>query len=207
MSALATVKPYDQIFDAQKHYRALIQSTARPGTIGQLDDAAIEIPPQLNRATALIALALFSADVTYFLEHSDARVSAFIEGETSVRAAEVEQADFLILTDPHRTEALYRAKVGSLLFPDSGATAIVQVTAISPAPIEGALRLALKGPGIESEAEVYILGASIDFFSTLRERNAEFPMGVDVFFTCDSLSAGPCVLALPRTTQVQCEQI
>ena len=61
MSTALAARPYDQIFDAQKHYRALLQATARPGTIAQLNDAALDAPSQLNRATALIALALWLA--------------------------------------------------------------------------------------------------------------------------------------------------
>jgi alpha-D-ribose 1-methylphosphonate 5-triphosphate synthase subunit PhnH len=104
-------------------------------------------------------------------------------------------------------DALDHARTGTLTYPDLGATAIVQVEAISPAPLAGAARLRLTGPGIEDEAEVFVLGASDRLFDLLHERNAEFPMGVDVFFTCDSLSAGPCVLALPRTTQVAWERV
>jgi alpha-D-ribose 1-methylphosphonate 5-triphosphate synthase subunit PhnH len=65
----------------------------------------------------------------------------------------------------------------------------------------------LTGPGIESETVVYVVGASEAFFKVLRERNAEYPLGVDSFLTCDSLSAGPCVMALPRTARVHWEQV
>lgn len=207
MSTLAAVKHYDHIFDAQKHYRILLQATARPGTIGQLDDAALDIPSQYKRATALLALTLFSGDCTYFSDFASPDGCGFLNRETLARPADAAHADFLILANAHSVEALRQARLGSLQFPEFGATVIAQVEAISPAPIHGALRLKLTGPGIETTAEVYILGASPEYFSALRERNSEFPMGVDAFFTCDSLSAGPCVLALPRTTRVECEQI
>lgn len=207
MSALSAAKPYDPVFDGQKHYRALLQATARPGTIGQLFDIPLELPPQLSRATALVVLALFSSDVSYFIECGEETSADFIAAETGARRVEAEQADFLILPDAKRLEGLERARTGTLTYPDLGATGIVQVTAISPAPMPGALRLRLTGPGIEDEAEVFVLGADERIFPLLRERNAEFPMGVDVFFTCDSLSAGPCVLALPRTTQTAWERV
>ena len=84
---------------------------------------------------------------------------------------------------------------------------MAQVEAISPAPMPGCLRLRLTGPGIEVETVVFVLGASEAFFETRRQRNVEFPMGLDIFLTCDSLSAGPCVLSLPRTTRVEWERI
>jgi alpha-D-ribose 1-methylphosphonate 5-triphosphate synthase subunit PhnH len=203
MSALAPIRSYDQVFDAQKHYRTLLQSTARPGTIGQLDDVLLEVPPQLNRATVLIALALFSADSSFYVSQGEDAVVEFLRRETLAKPASAEQADFLLLPDTRQLEEIHRARVGSLAYPDQGATVVVQVTALSPAPMPGCLRLALTGPGIETENAVYVLGASEALFEALREQNAEFPMGIDVFLTCDSLSAGPCVLALPRTTRVQ----
>jgi alpha-D-ribose 1-methylphosphonate 5-triphosphate synthase subunit PhnH len=207
MSALVEVKPYDQIFDGQKHYRTLLQCTARPGTIGQLDDVVLEVPSPLNRATALLALALFSGDISYFLGRDDAQVANFIERETFAKPASADQADFLVLVDSDRLENLQQAKQGSLSFPDLGATVVLQVAALSPAPLTNSLRLTLSGPGIESETVVYALGAAEKFFETLRKRNAEFPLGVDSFLTCDSLSAGPCVMALSRTTRVHWERV
>jgi phosphonate C-P lyase system protein PhnH len=207
MSTVPAVKSYDQVIDGQRHYRTLLQATARPGTIGQLDDISLEVPPQLSRATALVVLALFSSDVSYLLECAAAASAHFIETETGAKPNEAEHADFLILPEANRLDSLERARAGTLTYPDLGATAIVQVAAISPAPMPGALRLRLTGPGIEDEVEVFVLGAGEPLFRLFRERNAEFPMGIDAFFTCDSLSAGPCVLALPRTTRVEWERV
>jgi len=207
MSTLVAAKPYDQVFDGQKHYRTILQATARPGTMGQLDDVAIEVPPQFNRATALMALALLSGDVTYFLDRAEASAEDFILRETSAKPADPAHAEFLIFPGAQHGDALRQARRGSLSYPDLGATVIVQAEAISPAPIDGALRLLLTGPGIESSAEVYVRGVPGDVFAVLQEHNAEFPVGVDAYLTCDSLSAGPCVLALPRTTHVRWQQM
>jgi alpha-D-ribose 1-methylphosphonate 5-triphosphate synthase subunit PhnH len=203
----AMVQPYDQVFDAQKHYRTLLQSTARPGTIGQLHDVLLEIPTPLNRAAALIALALLSADSTFYLTQDDRQAGDFLRRETLARPVAAEQAEFLFLTDPDRSDAVRCARSGSLAYPEQGATLVVQITAISPAPIPGSLRLTLSGPGIETETAIHVLGAPETFFENLGLRNAEFPLGVDTYLTCDSLSAGPCVLGLPRTTRVRWERI
>jgi alpha-D-ribose 1-methylphosphonate 5-triphosphate synthase subunit PhnH len=207
MSALASAKPYSQVFDGQKHYRTLLQCMARPGTIGQLDDALLEVPPSLNRATALLALALFSADSSFYLAQGEGAAMDFIRQETAARPVSAGQAEFLLFLDARHLDELRQARQGSLPYPDLGATAVVQVEAISPAPLPDCLRLTLTGPGIEVETAVFVLGAPELLFSALRERNAEFPMGVDAFLTCDSLSAGPCAMALPRTTRVQWERV
>jgi alpha-D-ribose 1-methylphosphonate 5-triphosphate synthase subunit PhnH len=207
MSTLVAAKPYSQVFDGQKHYRTLLQCTARPGTIGQLGDVSLEVPTQLNRATALIALALFSADSSFYLAQSEGTAMDFIRRETAAKPVSSEKAEFLVFPDSNRLDELHRARLGSLLYPDLGATAVVQVEAISPAPLPDSVRLTLTGPGIEVDTVVFVLGAPEALFATLRERNAEFPLGVDAFLTCDSLSAGPCAMALPRTTRVEWARI
>jgi alpha-D-ribose 1-methylphosphonate 5-triphosphate synthase subunit PhnH len=215
MSPLASVKPYDEVFDSQKHYRTLLDCTARPGSIGQLDDVLLDVPSFYNRATALTILTLFGGDTTYALVQSEAQAAnspiapdcGFIRRETGAKAAPVHQADFLVLFDAAVLPQLKNVRIGSLSYPDLGATAIVQVEGISPAPMQGSLRLRLTGPGIETETIVFVSGAAVEFFVAHAHLNQEFPMGLDLFLTCDSLSAGPCVLGLPRTTRVDWERI
>jgi alpha-D-ribose 1-methylphosphonate 5-triphosphate synthase subunit PhnH len=207
MSVLAAIKPYDEVFDAQRHYRTLLQCTARPGTIGQLDDVELEIPPQLNRATALLALTLLSSDSSFYLAQGEEQARDFLRRRTLAKPAAAEHADFLFVTDPSRLQPIGLARTGTLAYPDLGSTVVLQVTAISPAPMPGCLRLTLSGPGIETETVVFVLGAPEALFEALREQNSEFPLGVDCYLTCDSLSAGPCALALPRTTRVRWQRV
>ena len=65
MSVPTTIQRYDPIYDAQRHFRALLDCTARPGTIGLLEDVGVDVPPGIRRASALIALTLFGADTTF----------------------------------------------------------------------------------------------------------------------------------------------
>ncbi len=207
MSAPALLATYDPVFDAQKHYRALLQCTARPGSIGQLDDVALDIPPKLNRASTFLARTLLSADTTFYISEGDESAVDFLRRETLARPAVAEQADFLFLPNPARIEEIDRARTGTLTFPEQGATMVLQVEGLSPAPMPGALRLTLAGPGIETQTVVFVSGAADAIFESLKKRNAEFPLGIDTYLTCDSLSAGPCVLALPRTTRVAWERV
>jgi alpha-D-ribose 1-methylphosphonate 5-triphosphate synthase subunit PhnH len=207
MSASAVPAAYDPVFDAQKHYRALLECTARPGSIGQLDDVALDVPPQLNRASAFLALALLSADTTFYIAEGEESAVEFLRRETLARPAAAVQADFLFLPNTERIEDIDRARTGTLTFPEQGSTAVVQVEGLSHAPIPGALRLTLAGPGIETHTVMFVSGATETLLEALQRRNAEFPLGIDAYLTCDSLSAGPCVLALPRTTRVSWERI
>ena len=158
----------------------------------------LDVPPDYSHATALIVLGLFGGDTTYYLgddgqrsvQQHDAKCD-FIRLNTGAKSVAASQADFLLLFNSNLLEKLNDVRVGSLSFPDMGATAVVQVESLSPAPMPGSLRLKLTGPGIESETVVFVMGASESFFEKRRELNAEFPMGLDLFLTCDSLSAGP----------------
>lgn len=208
MSAPAALTSYDPILDAQKHYRTLLECTARPGTIGQLDDVALDIPPQLNRAAAFLALTLLSADTSFYLATLGQEGAVeFLHRETLARPAAADEADFLFLANPARLEDIGCARTGTLTFPEQGATVVLQVEGLSPAPMPGALRLILAGPGIETQTIVSVSGAPEAVFEAVQKRNAEFPLGIDTYLTCDSLSAGPCVLALPRTTRVTWERV
>jgi alpha-D-ribose 1-methylphosphonate 5-triphosphate synthase subunit PhnH len=212
MNTPVAARPYDRIFDAQKHYRTLLQCTARPGSIGLLDKVELKAPSQLNHATALIALALFNADTSFYLAQGEGPAFHFIRAETAAQPVTAERADFLIFSDfnqlhAHWLDDLRQARLGNLAYPDLGATIVFQVAAISSVSVPGALRLTLTGPGIETKTAVFVLGAPEAMLESLRERNAEFPLGVDTFLTCDSDSSSSCVLALPRTTQLQWERI
>lgn len=207
MSTSALLAGYDPVRDAQKHYRTLLQCTARPGSIGQLDDVVLDIPPRLNRASAFLALALLGADTSFYVAGGDERAAQFLRRETLAMPVGAEQADFLFLSLPEQVEAIGRARAGDLAFPEQGATLVMQVGGLSPAPMADALRLTLTGPGIETHTDAYVSGAPEALFEMLKERNAEFPLGIDAYLTCDSLSVGPCVLALPRTTRAAWERI
>ena len=61
-----------------------------PGSIGQLDDVELDVPPHLNRATALIALALFTGDISYYLT-GRREAANFIAAETAAKPMTADQ--------------------------------------------------------------------------------------------------------------------
>jgi alpha-D-ribose 1-methylphosphonate 5-triphosphate synthase subunit PhnH len=210
MSIAATARPYDPVFDGQRHYRAVLNCTARPGSIGFLDGVQLETPEGLNLATTLIALMLFSGDVSFYLRPEARAAISFLRQQAQAVEAPAAQADFLLLNAKDAdsaVSAMKSAKTGSLVFPETGATVLLEVEGISPVAFSDCLRLTLSGPGIETESIVFVAGMSPDFLDVLRNRNCEFPTGIDLLLTCDSLSAGPCVLSIPRTTNVRWEPV
>jgi alpha-D-ribose 1-methylphosphonate 5-triphosphate synthase subunit PhnH len=208
MSTSTLTRPYDPVFDSQKHYRVLLNCTARPGSIGLLNEVEVERPAELSQSASLIALMLFSSDVSFFLGRNASPAASYLLRKTRATEARVAEADFVFVHGRDTEDAvaaLRSAKAGEPAFPETGATVLLEVKAISPAPLAGCLKLTLSGPGIETESIIYVSGIDPEFLETLQSRNCEFPTGVDVYLTCDSVSAGPCVLSLPRTTKVSWE--
>ena len=46
------VLAYDEVFHAQRHFRSLLDSMSRPGTIERLDPVDFSPSPHLNKASA-----------------------------------------------------------------------------------------------------------------------------------------------------------
>src|ERR1700761_9643322 len=114
---------YDPVFDSQKHYRVLLNCTARPGSIGLLSEVEVEKPTALSQSATLIALMLFSSDVSFFVEHDASSTASYLARQTRAMEAPVTEADFIFVhgRDPKNAVAALRsAKAGELAFPETG---------------------------------------------------------------------------------------
>lgn len=188
---------YDEVFDAQLHFRLIMDSMARPGKINVLNGVAIHPPAGLNRASAHIGLALLNADVSYFVSRNPAEIASYFVVNTASAATDAAAADFLFLTGTDDVQWLEEAKIGTLTYPDTSAFVVLDVATLSDEPLPG-LRLTLRGPGVKGEKEVYASGLTSALLDTLRTKNAEYPLGIDVILT----DTGDRILCLPRTTKI-----
>jgi len=198
---------YDEVFDAQAHFRSLLDSTARPGVINRLDPVELDPPSGLNRATALIAFALMDSNSTFAtvnIAQHDA--GGYIRANTNARHAGIDRAHFIFADGTESPDFLDSADCGTLLYPDTAATVVLQIVEASAQPLSDSLKLSLEGPGIDGIATLYVRGVSPDLLLALQARNAEFPLGLDTILTFVDSSGNPCVAALPRTTRVSWEQ-
>lgn len=198
----APVTRYDRVFDSRMHFRTLLDAMARPGTVGALQHAGPPPHPCVATATLLVALALLNEDVSFNAEALGPAAADFLCRQTSAGVGACDTADFLFLPGTDATKYLALANPGTLQYPDEAATAVIQVANISAHPAAGALRLELSGPGIRASTTVFVSGLDAELLAELEEKNAEFPRGVDAILTCDAGAAGPCVMCLPRTTNV-----
>jgi alpha-D-ribose 1-methylphosphonate 5-triphosphate synthase subunit PhnH len=189
---------YDDVFDAQQHYRLLLDSMARPGKINVLPELELTAPSGIHAAGVLVAFALLNSDVSYYVEGPRAyEVGRYLLVNTAARPVEVWEADYIFVDGSASAELMRQLKVGSLPYPEEGATVIAAVEGLAN---EGeGWRLQLSGPGVPGERILCVRGLERAFFEVLADINGEFPLGIDVILT-DGERRVACI---PRSTKVR----
>lgn len=196
---------YDEVFDAQKHYRSLLDSVSRPGKINRLQPVHIDPPAGLNAASALIAFALMDSDSTFETVSMNRGEDAYLAANTNARRTEIERANFIFAQAWESPEFLDDADCGTLLYPDMAATLVLQLTNASAEPLSGGFKLTITGPGVDGMSTMFVSGINPDLLLAIQARNAEFPLGLDTILTFVDSEGVPCVVGLPRTARVKWE--
>jgi alpha-D-ribose 1-methylphosphonate 5-triphosphate synthase subunit PhnH len=195
---------YDRILHAQDHFRVIVTALSRPGTINEFRPIALSPPPGLNTASTLVAFALLDSGIGFHLVRMTSLEAEYLATNTGARAVAIEDAAFLFASGLEAPSVLEGVHCGSLTYPDTAATIVLQVEALSSSPQPGGLLLTLEGPGIDGRTQVSVGGLSTDLLLALQARNAEFPLGIDVLLTTGA-AAPATVVGLPRTTRVTWE--
>jgi alpha-D-ribose 1-methylphosphonate 5-triphosphate synthase subunit PhnH len=188
---------YDEIFDAQEHYRLVLDSMARPGKINVMPRLELTTPQGIHAAGALVGFALLNSDVSFYVDGPSAEdVSLYLLVNTSAKPAEAEEADYVYLNGTASAEILYRLKTGTLPYPENSATAIVAVEELGG---ETGLVLTLSGPGVDGERQLSVAGIDTGLLEALVTINAEFPLGIDLVLS-DPMGRIACI---PRSSRVK----
>ena len=189
---------YDTVFDAQQHFRLLLDSMARPGKINSFPATDILPPEGLGQAAALTAFALLNPDVTYYIA-ADNRddIAAYLLVNTASRQADISVADYIFLQEGHDALGLSEARIGTPIYPEDSATLIAGAILVSEQPHEGSLAITLKGPGVNGEAKVFVSGINAGLLDFVNEQNAEYPLGTDLIITDRHNN----ILCIPRSNK------
>jgi alpha-D-ribose 1-methylphosphonate 5-triphosphate synthase subunit PhnH len=188
---------YDEIFDAQEHYRLVLDSMARPGKINVMPRLELTTPQGIHAAGALVGFALLNSDVSFYVDGPSAEdVSLYLLVNTSAKPAEAEDADYVYLNGTAAAEILYRLKTGTLPYPENSASVIVAVEELGG---ETGLVLTLSGPGVDGERQLQVAGLDTALLEALVTINAEFPLGIDLVLT-DPMGRIACI---PRSSRVR----
>lgn len=189
---------YNSIFDSQRHFRTILDAMARPGTIHRIKDQQINPPDDLHRVSAYIGFALLNAEVTFYIDGVRKQIAYYFTINTFSRESLCSEANFLFLTGSSSTDIIDTAKSGNLLYPERGATLVIDIDTVSSVPLVHGHGLTLQGPGVENEISFFIEGISLSLIAAIKEKNEEFPLGVDVILT-DRHNDFVCI---PRSSKI-----
>jgi alpha-D-ribose 1-methylphosphonate 5-triphosphate synthase subunit PhnH len=147
----------------------------------------------------------------------DEAASLFIERETFGRRACPEDAQYVIvngtLTGAASGFLASRLNPGTLLYPEDGATLVLDVERICqafahrpesdeeakrPSGAAGLLNLRMVGPGVPGSRSIRVRGAQAPLIEARNRLCAEYPMGIDVVLVTDDGT----MAAIPRTTRL-----
>lgn len=189
---------YDTVFDAQQHFRLLLDSMARPGKINTFPSSNILPPAGLNQAAALTGFALLNADTNYHITgQNSADIADYLLVNTAAQQVDIAIADYIFLPENHDGRGLHEARMGTPVYPEDSATLIAAAQVISAVAMTDSLKITMKGPGVNGEATVWIKGINPDLLNYLKEQNSEYPLGIDLIITDGQNN----VLCLPRSNR------
>lgn len=188
----------DEVLDAQRAFRVLLAGLARPGTVARLS-AAPPVPPGVDARLAQIAQVLLDREVTFATDGAGP-LARHVTAVTGSRWVAVGDADYLLASGGAPLAGLAALPAGTPEFPEAGATAVLSVGRLleGAGDAPGGLTLTLAGPGIASEARVRVEGLHPENVETFVRRNADYPLGIDVFL----IAVSGDVLGLPRTVHI-----
>jgi alpha-D-ribose 1-methylphosphonate 5-triphosphate synthase subunit PhnH len=179
------VAPIWQPDTQQQNFRVLLDAMARPGSLQTLQGL-----DKINGAAEAVLATLLDGSVT--LSDPQSLLSEAAHALLQTVQAEPEHADYLLCSG--QLPPTFEPKLGTLPSPEQSATLVIQVAALD----DGALRLKLRGPGIENYRECSIGGLNPIWLTRREEWVCGFPLGVDLI-----LVDAEKVMALPRTTRVE----
>ncbi len=176
----------DPARDGARAFRAAMEVMARPGTIADLGFAAPPAP--LSVAAGTLLLVLCDPDTPVWLAGAcdTGAVRDWLAFHTGAPLASGPGACAFAVGRWDALVPLSAYRAGTAEYPDRSATLIVELDTLAPGGT------VLEGPGIAGQAALPLPDPA-----AFAANAAQFPLGVDAFFTC-----GTRVAALPRSTKV-----
>ena len=181
----------DPVFEAQAAFRALMDATARPGTIHDLP-AGLAPPAPFGAGSAALMLTLCDPDTPVWLAEAlrGEGVSAWIAFQCGAPLIGDSARAAFAFAAGNDMPALSALNAGTQEYPDRATTLVVELEAL-----EGGAEIVIEGPGILGRSRIAPVGLPHSFLNERAGNRALFPRGVDVVLVC-----GSRVMALPRST-------
>jgi alpha-D-ribose 1-methylphosphonate 5-triphosphate synthase subunit PhnH len=185
----------DPVLAAQATFRAVLDATARPGTVTRLT-RPLTAPSPLAATVAAIALTLCDQDTPVWLDpmlRAEPAVAEWLRFHTGARIVENSgSAAFALVASAGDLPPFDRFNSGTPEYPDRSCTLVLQIESFRDGPV-----LTLSGPGIRGERQVQAMPLPSDMSERLAANRRLFPRGIDLL-----LATATEIMALPRAIQV-----
>ena len=184
----------DPVMAAQSTFRAVLNATARPGTVWPIE-TELAPPVPLSRGAAAIALTLCDQDTPVWLDGclgATEAIPQWLRFHCGARIVDdPADASFAFAGNVVALPDFAHFNLGSVDYPDRSTTIVIMVDSLQSGP-----PLILSGPGIRGQQ---MLRAPLphDIAERLANNRALFPRGVDVL-----LVSADAIAALPRSARL-----
>ncbi len=184
---------FDEVFDAQKVFRRLLEAMANPG---RQCDIRLQSEKLFGEAPDMLALAmtLLDASVSFCAPENPVLTEQIIL-LTHAKSVSPEQADYLFISSGDLLPTIIEtAKKGTLENPHASATCIVKIP-----DGQTEQQVLLSGPGVDGQT-----GATVpcDIMQAIGLRDAqeyEYPQGIDYIFLLPESK----LLCIPRLVRME----
>lgn len=196
---------FDEVFDSQATFRALLDCMSRPGKICQIPQRAYGAPPEGFCPPALSILkTLCDHRVSFSLGGANEKPEwvRYLEVNLATPFQPLEKADYVLFDGARFDDGFARLSRGTLEFPESSATALICVSRLSgeQSEEEGPVcSLILAGPGVKVRTLLIASGLEPGYVTERGKAGRYFPMGVDLFL----VDWSGRVAGIPRTSTVE----
>jgi len=185
----------DPAIAAQSTFRAVLNATARPGTVASLRQP-LAAPRPLSAAAGAIALTLCDQDSPIWLDtglRSSPAVVEWLRFHTGARIVDDSGvAAFAFVSATRELPPFDRFSLGTPEYPDRSTTIVLQVQSLR----QGAC-FVLTGPGIRQEQRIQVASLADDMIERLAANRRLFPCGIDLLLATETE-----VMTLPRSARL-----
>ena len=184
----------DPTKNSQSSFRAIMNATAKPGTIATFIDAPVP-PASINKAAGACLLTLVDQDTKLWLDSALAIQAPqdWVRFHTGAPiTAMTGEAAFALISDLTSLPSLGDFHQGDAKYPDRATTLIIMLPNLTSGP-----KLELKGPGIETHIHVSPAGLYTAFWEERADLVSHFQFGIDLMLCADNQ-----LISIPRTTRI-----
>jgi alpha-D-ribose 1-methylphosphonate 5-triphosphate synthase subunit PhnH len=200
---------FNEVFDSQAAFRALLDALSRPGSVCRLPDCSYKGAPRGFCAPALSILkTLCDHRVSFSVGggSGDSQWMRYLEANLATPFKGAEEADYVLFDGTRFDEDFALLKRGSAEFPETSATAVLCVGRLAEGVGENAgentprsCRLVLTGPGVRERASLTLAGFDHRYTEERGRANRFPPMGIDLFL----VDPEGRVAGIPRSSAVE----